>query len=719
MSGRTFVLGLVGPLVRSAMILILTFSAASLAKAQLPVGEITGQVRDQGGAVVAAVNITAINEGTGLRRVTVTSAEGSYALVDLPVGNYEIQASKTGFSTSVQKDISVVIGQSLAINFDLNVGAVSQTVVVTTTPILTDTTSSDLGGVIAPLQTGNLPLNGRNWQDLVALVPGVKSDIGTLENGSAGLGMDMSTKIFLDGAEASAQGVDEPNTLISADAVDEFEVLTNRFDARYGRSGSMIVNATTKSGTNNFHGTGYWFFRDTPLDAPDFFTGTKEPFEDLQTGGTVGGPIVKNRTFFFGGYEYQRSPSTNISGTGISNLDVPVPNDQFLSLGILKLDHQLTSNIRLFVRGTGFKEKTTGNGVFGLNTPSTQYNQPTFDENIIGGLTQVISSESVNDVRFTWERHRFGNDPVVLFPELVFPDATFGTPFNMPSAVADRYQDLRDDYSRVIGGGHGSHNLKVGVEFKRNTEGGSFCEYCEGVFDFDSDPTNLATGFPGINPAQWDLSGLPSPTEYTQGLGSTAINVHEYVASGYVQDDWKISPRITANLGVRYDAEIGSLGEGFRTNVIPSKSPDLGAIQPRLGFAWDVTGKGKTVIRGGAGIYYDQIFLNVAFDQQVFNGQSFVIAEVQNFPVRSNFFSDPLNGETFQDFLDGAAPTSIRPIAANARIPECGRNQSEYSTSSAQRCSSALTTYIHLVFTNWLKSTRISSVARLKGFLCR
>jgi hypothetical protein len=671
MNGKPVVLRVATPLLSRSIVLALLFLAGGLAKAQLPAGAITGQTRDQSGAVVAGANVTATNKGTGLKRTAMTSAEGSYTLEVLPVGSYEIQVEKPGFSKIVQQEVSVLIGQTLTLNFSLSVGSISQSVIVTSAPNLIDTTSSDLGGSITPLQTADLPLNGRNWQDLVALAPGVKSDVGTEMNGSAGLGMDMSTKIFLDGAEATSQSVDEPNTLISADTIDQFKVLTNRFDAQYGRSESMIVNATTKSGTNNFHGTGFWFFRDTPLDAPDFFTGVKEPFEDLQTGGTIGGPIVKNRTFFFGGYEYQRSPSTNFPGTGIASLDTPVPNNQLLSLGLAKLDHQLTPDIRLFVRASGFKENTTGNGVYGPNTPSTQYNLPTFDENFVGGLNQVISSNSVNDIRFTWERHRFGNDPVVLYPELVFPDATFGTPYNMPSAVEDRYQDLRDDYSHVINGGHGSHSLKVGVEIKHNTEGGTFCEYCEGVFDFNSDPTNLATGFVGINPAQWDLSQLPAATQYTQGLGSFVINVHEYVVSAYVQDDWKISRRLTANLGVRYDAELGSLGEDFatRSDAIPSKTPDLGAIQPRLGFAWDITGKGTTVIRGGAGIYYDQVFLNVAFDQQVFNGQSFVIADVQNFPVRSNFFTDPLNGETFQQFLDGAAPTVIRPIAGNARIP--------------------------------------------------
>ncbi|MBA3895521.1 MAG: carboxypeptidase regulatory-like domain-containing protein, partial [Gemmatimonadales bacterium] len=338
--------------IRTALLGALLAAATALptaATAQVRLAEVSGTAMDASGGVLPGVTVTANHVDTGQVRTTVTQAGGVFSFSALPLGRYEFRAELQGFNIALYRDVRLAIGEALRLDIRMTVAALEETVTVVGENPLVDVTKSDLGGRVDQVQVQELPLSGRNWMNLATLAPGVKST-ATEGQPTAGLGGTNMSKVFVDGASVQNRSTVAVDLQISQEVIGEFEVLTNRFDASLGRAGTAFVNAATKSGTDNYSGSVFLYLRDDSLSARDFFTGTREPYQNRQVGGTFGGPLVRGRTHFFANYERQVEPKTLSANTGIAGLDAPVDGTDNRNIYFARMDHSLSTNHRVNVR---------------------------------------------------------------------------------------------------------------------------------------------------------------------------------------------------------------------------------------------------------------------------------------------------------------------------------------------------------------------------------
>src|SRR5271170_4816516 len=323
-------------LVSLSSVVSLCLICSTLVSAQGTGGRILGRISDPTGATLAGVKITLTNDATNVSSESVTNANGDYGFPQVPVGSYRMEFDLTGFKKNVQRAVSVSLNQVVTVNSVLQIGAAKETVEVTSEAPLVDTTSTQLGAVMDARSVSNLPLNSRDTYQLLQLQPGVMSTVGSSNSlvygsdspGAVSVngGRGRSNNFSVNGGDANDLFANLPTLHPSPDSIQEFRVLTNTFDAEYGRNSGSVINVVTKSGTNELHGSVYEFFRNKVLNANDYcMTGAegvpcdKPQFNQNQFGGTFGGPIVKGRTFFFTSYEGRRIRQ------GISSPAVTVP----------------------------------------------------------------------------------------------------------------------------------------------------------------------------------------------------------------------------------------------------------------------------------------------------------------------------------------------------------------------------------------------------------
>src|ERR1700688_586425 len=288
----------------------------TLLPAQGTGGRILGRVTDPSGAVLSNVKVTVVNEGTNVSRDATTNSGGDYDFVEVPVGTYRLEFDLSGFKKNIRRDITLDINQVLTLNMTMRVGAAQEVVDVTSEAPLVETTSTQLGAVVNDRAVSQLPLNSRDAYQFLQLQPGVMSTVGSSNTivygqGQAGAvsvngGRGRANNFSVNGGDANDQFVNLPTVQPSPDSIQEFRVLTNTFDAEYGRTSGSVVNVVTKSGTNSIHGNVYEFFRNKVLNAQGYLNAEKPDFKQNQFGGTFGGPIKKDRTFFFASYEARR-----------------------------------------------------------------------------------------------------------------------------------------------------------------------------------------------------------------------------------------------------------------------------------------------------------------------------------------------------------------------------------------------------------------------------
>ena len=637
---------------------------------QVRLAEISGQVTDGSGAVLPGVSITATNAATGAKRTVVSEASGGYLLTALPVGEYEVLAELQGFAPTVVKGYRVGIGGSVVLNLQMQLAGVEENITVEANVPLIDTTKSALSGKINQTQVEELPVNGRNWLVFAVLAPGVKSDGQGVQGSTptAGIGDGRNTRVFLDGAgvqnKSTGQSVDVE---VSKEIIGEFEVITNRFDAQMGHAGTAVVNAVTKGGTDRFGGTAFGYFRHDKLNAEDFFTGRVEPYQNRQYGGTFGGPLRRGRSHFFLNYERQVEPKTLSSNTGIASLDEPVDGTDVRNLYFVRLDHALTQNHHLRGRFNGFTRFMPNDGVGGTITTSGSIKDDWLIKRYNVGLDSVFAGRWVNQLLFTYLDTLRKFDRMSEGPQYNFPSLAIGGRPNAGHEIPS-YWFLRNDVS-YFWDRAGQHNIKFGGEYEHGDVQGFFANAANGQYFFDQDPPNLASCCLGLDQSTWDLSQFPIPVRFTQALGDFSISAPNDIYSAYFQDDWTVRRGLTLNLGVRYDVEFGSLANDVTGLTTVPHENDLNNFQPRVGFAWDPAGNGRTVIRGGGGLYYDQVFLNVTFNQIRSNSGQQVTVTTFNNTRDPNFMNDPLGGRTFEDFQNAPGAINVSRIAEDARQP--------------------------------------------------
>lgn len=675
-------------------------------------GKILGTVSDPNGAVLAGATVTAKNLGTNLERSTVTDSDGTYSIAELPIGTYEVTATQSGFQKSVVTNVLVEVAGERRVDLSLKVAG-SDTTVIVSTQEQVETTSTTLGGSIQGKAVQDLPINGRDFTKALVLVPGATGDPSgaTDSPGSFGLfsangNRGRSNNYLLDGTdmndgyrnlpainEAGVFGT--PATILPLEAVEEVAVLSN-FESQYGRNSGSVVNIVTKSGTNDFHGSLFEFFRNDVLDARNFFNfkpDEQTAFRNNQFGGSLGGRIVRNKTFFYAAYEGQRErvglnstaripdpreitailngdPACGGGGKiggvtlnpvigrllqrspwGTPNRPLPICDDSgrpnlFVTTRALndvdsfigKIDHSFNENNQLTGRYFyGVSDQSFPLAILGGNVlPGYNTVTPTNVHLVSISYLKVFSSTKVNEARFGYNRFDEG-----FFPEDrafdprsiglntgVTDQRDFGLPFirirndaigniasigatlSVPRARVDSNWHFIDNFSWK----RGNHDLKMGYEFRRTTVDAFFDAGYRGRLDFD----NLADFLQGI------LSGGRSARGDSQRF--TFQNSHTL----YFQDNLRVTRNLTFNAGVRWDY-FGVIGE--KDNLLSNFDRQRGLVlvgtngleklynsdknnfSPRLGFAWDVTGKSKTVVRGGWGLFYD------AFSQDFFVGQ--------------------------------------------------------------------------------------------------
>ena len=616
-----------------------------------------GSVTDQSKAVVIGATVQISNKDTGLTRSMKTSSTGLYRFDLLPVGSYNVSVSMSGFKTVTIPSIELQIDQTTTENVTLQLGSVSQTVTVTEAAPLEDTTSSSVGLLVTPQQLQNLPLNGRDFGNLSYFAPGArpvdsydptKNRVAVIAiNGSNG----RNVNVTVNGVDDKDNTVGGPVMQMPLTAIQEYKISTQRFSAANGRSEGAAVNVITKSGSNKFHGGGYLFDTQTSLNAIDHFTaqtpGASTPqFERQQFGGDIGGPIRTDKDFFFFALERQREHTAiPITAEALQSLTlaaplgaqpsptIPTPYFDWRYTG--RLDHKFTSRESVF-----FTYNAQNND--GLNDQSGNTNDLTagnFTTNhlILSNLTfdSVLTPNWVNAATFGYQYWNNVIDTSKFSTATVnFPDGSFfGTNSNVPQESIQKKWQFKDDVSHT----HGNQTFQFGEDFVWEPELGGFFEFNpvptltfldnpEWILGLDPNYSKCGTaGFSICYPNGFATPGAVIGMTGTAGDPNFFMNGGTKMFGVYFEDDWKTRPGLTLNLGVRWDKDIGLYASNeIRNNrtyqelkaigsPLASKIPqdDNRGLSPRIGFAWDMLGNGKHVLRGGYGLYFGQTFINI------------------------------------------------------------------------------------------------------------
>ena len=627
---------------------VVSFSASLLA--QVPTGTIAGTITDQVGAVLSNATVTATNKDTGAQRVVQTDASGNFSIPSLPAGNYDVLVTANGFQPIVSP-AEVVTGSTTTVKIGLELGTRTETITVTGVSTSVDLASNRVQGVVNRGQIENLPLNGRSFMNLAALQPGVTVALGNPAQFNAQFNVSVlggpasRTAITVDGGNVRNPVEGGPGQNFSQEIVQEFQISTANFDLSTGIAAFGAINIVTRSGSNNFRGSGYLYYRDENLAAyPSLVrtTLTDDPaFSRKQAGFVFGGPIKRDKVHFFGSYErtdqegiYAVQPDLP-SVSGFSTL-APAPYKGHQ--GSVRVDFRMGDKHTLFVRYS--HDNNTNSGPFGTPVPPSNFvsNKNHVDQQLVG-ITSVLSPTLVNDFRFSHMYWRNRNTPAQCVGDINANCIGFGGPeiFMLNSVNFQLGNNFNSPQGRDI---HrlpisnnttwqkGRHSVKFGGTWEPSDLTGYW-----GFFDparvYLLSPEYLrsvgvppaAFGLPdGIIRSYADLQRLPVVT-FILGIGDRsqpsynldeARNNHRYHL--YAQDSWQVSPTLTLNYGLGWQHESNVLNHDLAkpAYLAPIYGSDLGPTKknwknfsPAAGFAWSVGKDRPTVIRGGAGIFYD------------------------------------------------------------------------------------------------------------------
>jgi hypothetical protein len=641
-------------------ITILLLGSAAMAQSTATV---QGTVQDQKGAVVAGAKVTARNQGTGIERTTQTDADGNYQIAALPVGTYSVDVEATGFKRQTLSNLAVEVSRTIVKDFALEVGTLEQNVtVVAETPVI-ETATTSVGQVINQRTVQEIPLNGRHFVDLGLLIPGsvTPPQNGFLTaplrgQGSFGLntagGREDTVNFMINGVNLNDMVQNQITFQPSINTVQEFKVDNSTFSAEYGRNSGAIANIATRSGTNGFHGEAFEFFRNSALDARNFFEKTPEPaaFHRNQFGGNVGGPIIKNKTFFFASYEGTRQRQ------GLTLPSVTVPTDAQRATvtdpAILKLLDLIPRSANGLTSGSAtapvdidqwtgdvshnFSSKDRLHGYYAFQ--HDRRGEPILQGNNIGGFgdtreshrqiftlneTRSFSSTVVNEARFGFNRIHILFSPNAKLNPLDFNiqngvttalglpqisvgggGVNFGGPAGFPQGRSDTTFVVSDTVNYL----RGNHSFKFGGELRR----------------FYNNNTNRDTGtFTFANTAAF-LAG--NANGFTVTLGDVSTAIAQGALGLFAQDNYKVRSNLTLELGFRWDwlmspterfdrfvdyvLPINSLVQ-VNHGIAPVYHTNWKNFQPRLGFSWDPFKDGKTSVRGAYAILSDQPVTNL------------------------------------------------------------------------------------------------------------
>lgn len=586
---------------------------------------VIGAVMDSTDAVLPGVTVTALNPEDGTTSFGVTDESGNYRLAVRP-GTYTITAELPGFEPAVREDMSLAVGASVTLDLRMRLAGVAETITVTGQAPLVDTSTSRVGGVIDRRQVEELPVNGRNFVDLTMLAPGSRANAvtesATPRNSSGG-----ESQLNVDGQQVTQMTCCQDsfgNPRYSKDSIAEFEVVTSRFDASQGHSGGAQINAVTKSGTNRFAGSLGAYFRHSNFNAADHIAKKVLPYEDQQVSVTFGGPIAQDKIHFFAHYEWEREPQTKIFTTGIPQFDKEdLLADISLYTGGIRMDWQVSPSARFMAKGYRYaRELPVFQGGGGTDTLSRTNASDKNSDSLFATLTQTFGARAVNELKGgrnsffsgTWayvDSQKFQDDFFYRgAPYVPLKGLRFGGPSNLPQRWWDTSVQIRDDLTMLFTK-NGRHELKLGGEFLRSSIDLLWMQQYRGTLAADGGaiPANVTEIFPDqYDWTTWDLNQLSSISRlWTQSVGDYLVTGPADIYSGWAQDNWSISSKLTLNLGVRYEFAHNQLNEDavIEPFLPKPRSAAKTDFMPRLGAAYNVN-DGRTVFRGGFGKYIAQ-----------------------------------------------------------------------------------------------------------------
>jgi hypothetical protein len=600
---------------------------------------LSGRVEDMNGAALVGAKLTVTNLETNQNRTTASDEEGRYRFAYLPVGAYLLLIEHTGFET-MQKNLTLTVGQTIDVPVRLVVAGLTESVQITADLPVIESVRTQVAETVVPREIDELPLNGRNYLDLALLVPGVsRTNTGSNQrfaetSAVPGQGLsiagqrNLSNSFVVDGLSANDDAADLTGTYYSQDVIREFQVVTSGGIAEFGRASSGVVNILTQSGTNDWRGRLYGFFRNQRFDARNPLAPRKDLLTQAQYGASIGGPLLRDRTFLFANFEQTRRNDSSV--ITIAPANVQTINNRLAQLGYLgprietgvvpggfdttnffaRVDHRLGVSNQLTARYSLYDiNATNSRNVGGLNAVSRGTALGNSDQTVAVNNVTTINSRTLNEARFQYTRSRLDapvNDttgPAVNIAGV----ANFGTATFSPLARDIDLYEVVDSISTE----RGAHSIKGGVDFLYNRVNILFPGALQGVYTFSPS----GTGANQISALNNFLVGNYS--SFQQAFGAESQSQSNPNIGLFIQDEWRPRSDLTINAGLRYDAQ-------FLPD--PTKT-DTNNLAPRLGLAF-APGSGKTVLRASFGLYFDRIPLRATSNALQRDGSKYIVVQL-------------------------------------------------------------------------------------------
>jgi hypothetical protein len=632
------------------------------AQQTVDVASVSGRVVDPSGATVPGADATARHLETNLVATATTDRDGRFRFPYLRIGPYEITVRLDGFRDASRR-LSLSAGAAFELPVTLAIGTLETAVTVSADAPVLEAARSQIAATVSETEVKALPMNGRNFLELALLVPGVSpANIASTQlfpetsavpgiTLSVGSQRNLSNSFVVDGLSANDDAAGLSGITYSVDAIDQFQVITSGAQAELGRALGGYVNVVTKSGTNTFRGTAYDFFRDDRFNARNALSGSKLPMTQSQFGGSAGGPLVRNRAFYFAIVEQRALNQTGLSL--IADADVGAVNARLDATGykgprlvtgiyanpvdstnvLAKFDQQVSGRDQLSVRYSRYSAgATNARGAGGLSAPSASSSLDNTDQAFAVGNTVILSPHTVLETRAQFalgDLEALPSDPIG--PAVTIAGvASFGTSSSSPTGRFNKLFQVANNLSHQVG----PHAFRAGIDVLYNDDRITFPRSVRGSYVFSS----LANF----------QAGLYNNAGFSQTFGITEIAQTNPNLGVYVQDEWKVTPSVTLNAGVRYDLQ-----------WLDTIDTDTNNVSPRIGVAWSPFESRRTIVRASAGLFYDRVPLRALANALMSAGNTTDVTALRQFVVSVS--PTQAGAPVFPNILPAALPNVTLP----------------------------------------------------------